>query len=191
MRLPLSLREVRTPEVPGDADVLGIARTPPETIPLGEVAELRYVMGPNQISRENGKRRILVTANVRDRDLGGFVAELQRAVRAEVELPDGYWINYGGTFEQLITAERRFRLVVPATLLIIFVLLFTAFNSIQRCVLDICLRAARTNRRRCRSRASRHPAVHLGNGRFHRTVGRGDLKWYRDGVIHPPPARRR
>lgn len=145
MRLPLSLREVRTPEVPGDADVLGIARTPPETIPLGEVAELRYVMGPNQISRENGKRRILVTANVRDRDLGGFVAELQRAVRAEVELPDGYWINYGGTFEQLITAERRFRLVVPATLLIIFVLLFTAFNSIKdACLIFACVPLALT-----------------------------------------------
>lgn len=145
MRLPLSLREVRTPEVPGDADVLGIARTPPKTIPLGEVAELTYAMGPNQISRENGKRRVLVTANVRDRDLGSFVADLQRAIRAEVDLPDGYWIGYGGTFEQLIAAAKRFSVVVPVTLLLIFILLFTAFNSIKdACLIFACIPLALT-----------------------------------------------
>jgi heavy metal efflux system protein len=66
---------------------------------------------------------------VRDRDLGGFVAEVQAAVRGQVELPAGYWIDYGGTFEQLISAAKRLSMVVPLTLLIIFGLLFMAFNS--------------------------------------------------------------
>ena len=128
-RLPIALRDVQTPEVPGDADVLGVARTPPQTVPLGEVADISFEIGPNQISRENGKRRVFITANVRGRDLGGFVAEVQSAVASKVDLPAGYWLDYGGTFEQLSSASRRLAIVVPVTLLIIFGLLFTAFNS--------------------------------------------------------------
>ncbi|HBK47434.1 MAG TPA: hypothetical protein DDZ67_13570, partial [Xanthomonadaceae bacterium] len=77
----------------------------PGTVPLRELARIESSEGPNQINRDNGKRRIVVTANVRDRDLGSFVAELQDAVGSQVQLPAGYWIDYGGSFEQLISAS--------------------------------------------------------------------------------------
>ena len=101
----------------------------PRTVPLREVAKIETLQGPNQINRENGKRRVVVTANVRGRDLGGFVGELQQRVGADVEVPSGYWIEYGGTFEQLISASQRLSVVVPVTLVIIFALLFMAFGS--------------------------------------------------------------
>ena len=128
-RLPVRLNDVANREVAGDADMLGVTRSPPEAIPLGEVADIAFTLGPNQISRENGKRRVFVTANVRGRDLGGFVADVQQAIDATVDVPAGYWLDYGGTFEQLVSASKRLAVVVPLTLLIIFVLLFTAFNS--------------------------------------------------------------
>lgn len=101
----------------------------PRTVPLREVAKIETTLGPNQINRENGKRRVVVTANVRGRDLGGFVAELREKIGAGVEVPAGYWVEYGGTFEQLISASRRLGLVVPTTLVVIFALLFWAFGS--------------------------------------------------------------
>jgi len=107
----------------------------PQTVPLREVASIETTLGPNQINRENGKRRVVVTANVRDRDLGGFIAELQRRIGDEVPLPAGYWIDYGGTFEQLISASRRLSVVVPVTLAIIFALLFWAFGSARDAVI--------------------------------------------------------
>ena len=104
-------------------------------IPLSEVAEIRFITGPNQISRENGKRRIFVTANVPERDLGSFVQDAKRAIAANVQLPDGYWLAYGGTFEQLISATKRLSLIVPLTLLLILGLLFIAFNSVKDALL--------------------------------------------------------
>ncbi|MDR7134137.1 cobalt-zinc-cadmium resistance protein CzcA [Lysobacter niastensis] len=101
----------------------------PRTVPLREVAKIESKLGPNQINRENGKRRVVVSANVRDRDLGSFVTDLQRRVGSQVTVPTGYWIEYGGTFEQLISASRRLAIVVPVTLVIIFGLLFMAFGS--------------------------------------------------------------
>ncbi|MGQ0799205.1 MAG: efflux RND transporter permease subunit [Pseudomarimonas sp.] len=101
----------------------------PGVVPLRELADIAITEGPNQINRENGKRRVVVTANVRGRDLGGFVAELRQRVAAEVEVPAGYWVDYGGTFEQLIAASQRLSIVVPVTLLLIFGLLFMAFGS--------------------------------------------------------------
>src|SRR3546814_18716426 len=74
---------------------------------LGEVATLKIAPGPNQISRENGKRRLVVSANVRGRDLGSFVEAAQQAIEAQVNLPPGYWLSYGGTFEQLESASQR------------------------------------------------------------------------------------
>ncbi len=137
-RLPIRLKEPSweqsnamkvSREVSGDADMLGIAREPAEAIPLVEVADIAFTQGPNQISRENGKRRVFVTANVRDRDLGGFVKEVQQVIQNKIKIPAGYWLDYGGTFEQLISASKRLSIVVPLTLLIIFGLLFMAFNS--------------------------------------------------------------
>jgi cobalt-zinc-cadmium resistance protein CzcA len=98
-------------------------------VPLAEVADISLAAGPNQVSRENGKRRAVITANVRGRDLGSFIDELQAKVGAEVDLPDGYYIAYGGTFEQLQSAATRLQIVVPLVLLLIFGLLFTLFGS--------------------------------------------------------------
>ena len=107
----------------------------PRTVPLREVARIEVQRGPNQINRENGKRRVVVTANVRDRDLGSFVGELRSAIETKVKMPTGYWIEYGGTFEQLISASRRLAIVVPVTLVIIFGLLFMAFGSAKDAVI--------------------------------------------------------
>ena len=101
----------------------------PRTVPLREVADVQVQRGPNQINRENGKRRVVITANVRERDLGGFVSDLRTRIGRDVKMPEGYWVDYGGTFEQLISASRRLMIVVPVTLVIIFGLLFMAFGS--------------------------------------------------------------
>lgn len=98
-------------------------------VPLSEVVNFDIAIGPNQINRENGKRRVVITANVRGRDLGSFVSEVQETVRDQVELPAGYWVAYGGTFEQLISASNRLQIVVPVALALIFFLLFTLFGS--------------------------------------------------------------
>jgi cobalt-zinc-cadmium resistance protein CzcA len=100
-------------------------------VPLSEVAELELAPAPNQISRENGKRRVVVTANVRNRDLGGFVEEAQSRIADNVDLPAGYWLDYGGTFEQLQSASQRLAIVVPVTLAIILALLVMAFGSLK------------------------------------------------------------
>ena len=99
-------------------------------VPLSAVAEIEVAPGPNQISRENGKRRVVVTANVRDRDLGSFVAEVQRQVAEKVKVPAGYWIGWGGQFEQLVAATERLAIVVPVALLLIFVLLCMSLGSV-------------------------------------------------------------
>jgi cobalt-zinc-cadmium resistance protein CzcA len=104
-------------------------------IPLREVATVALTQGPNQISRENGKRRVVVTANVRGRDLGSFVAEAQRRVKAAEVVSVGYWVEYGGTFEQLISASNRLKLVVPVTLLLVFGLLYASFRSLKDALL--------------------------------------------------------
>lgn len=99
-------------------------------IPLGEVANFDLAPGPNQISREDGKRRIVVSANVRGRDLGGFVQEAAQALQ-RVTIPSGYWTAWGGTFEQLQSATARLQWVVPAALVLVFGLLFTMFGNVK------------------------------------------------------------
>ncbi|MEY8689264.1 MAG: CusA/CzcA family heavy metal efflux RND transporter [Leptothrix sp. (in: b-proteobacteria)] len=99
-------------------------------IPLGEVATLEVAPGPNQVSRENGKRRVVVSANVTGRDLGSFVADAQQAM-ATVTVPSGYWTSWGGTFEQLQSATQRLQVVIPLALLMVFVLLFTMFGNVK------------------------------------------------------------
>lgn len=98
-------------------------------VPLSSVATVDATPGPNQISRENGKRRIVVTANVRARDLRSFVAEAQAAVAEKVKLPPGYWIGWGGQFEQLVSASKRLTIVVPVALALVFLLLFMSMGS--------------------------------------------------------------
>jgi len=103
----------------------------PRMIPLGDVATITMAPGPNQISRENSKRRIVVSANVRERDLGGFVTEAQARIDQKIKLPAGYWIAWGGQFEQLISATKTLSIVVPVSLTLIFFLLFTSLGSMK------------------------------------------------------------
>lgn len=98
-------------------------------IPLSEVADLSLSPGPNQVSRENGKRRVVVSANVRGRDIGTFVAEAEQAIQQQVKLPTGYWMTWGGQFENLQSATNRLKVVVPVSLLLVFTLLFVMFGN--------------------------------------------------------------
>jgi cobalt-zinc-cadmium resistance protein CzcA len=99
-------------------------------IQLAEVATFELAPGPNQVSRENGKRRIVVSANVRGRDVGSFVADAEAAL-AQVKIPAGYWTSWGGTFENLQSATQRLQIVVPVSLLLVFVLLFAMFGNVK------------------------------------------------------------
>jgi len=101
------------------------------SVPLQELASLENVEGINQVNRENSKRRVVVTANVRGRDLGGFVADIQNAVDDSVDLPAGYWVEYGGTYQKLQSASQRLSVIVPITLLIIVGLLILALGSVK------------------------------------------------------------
>jgi len=98
---------------------------------LGDVANFEISPGPNQVSRENGKRRVVVTANVRGRDIGSFVTEAQAQLDAKVKIPSGYWTTWGGTFEQLQSAAARLQIVVPVALGLVFVLLFAMFGNVK------------------------------------------------------------
>ncbi len=129
--LPIALDPAASATADASSGTVGSHAPPPGTVPLREVAKLEMTVGPNQVNRENGKRRVVVTANVRGRDLGGFVQELRNAIDAQVEVPAGYWIDYGGTFEQLISASQRLAVVVPVTLMLILALLFWAFGSMK------------------------------------------------------------
>ncbi|AMO95861.1 cobalt-zinc-cadmium resistance protein CzcA [Collimonas fungivorans] len=120
-RLPISL--------PRNAGAGAEGRT--NYIPLSEVASLELAPGPNQISRENGKRRIVVSANVRGRDIGSFVAEAEAKLQQQVKIPSGYWTSWGGQFEQLQSASQRLQIVIPVALLLVFTLLFAMFGNIK------------------------------------------------------------
>ena len=102
-----------------------------ERVPLSRVADIAVVEGPSTITRDWGQRRIVVTANVRGRDLGSFVAEVQRKVKAEVTMPPGrYHVTYGGQFEQLQRARTRLMIVVPVALVLIFLLLYATYGTV-------------------------------------------------------------
>lgn len=100
-------------------------------ITLGEIATFDVAPGPNQLSREEGKRRVVITANVRERDIGSFVAAAQARIAQDVRIAPGYWTAWGGQFEHLTAAAERLRLIVPASLLLVFVLLYLVFNNLR------------------------------------------------------------
>jgi cobalt-zinc-cadmium resistance protein CzcA len=133
-----TLRRLPVPLPPKEADPAeaagGFAQAP-GFVPLEAVANLQAIDGPNQISRENGKRRIVVQANVRGRDLGSFVTEAQAAVETKVKLPAGYWMTWGGQFENLTAAKKRLVVVVPACFFLIFLLLFSSFGSVRQALM--------------------------------------------------------
>ena len=126
VRLPDSLRN--------DVDrllELPITLNDGHVIPLSQLATTERINGANQVNRENGKRRVVVTANVRGRDLRSFVGDVQQAINNNVELPAGYWIEYGGTYQKLQSASQRLSIVVPVTLVLIVGLLFLAMGSFK------------------------------------------------------------
>ncbi len=125
-RIPLAL-----PKKEQAVDKLNLAAAQPQFVPLGEVADFHITQVPNEIGRENGKRVVLVTSNVRGRDLSSFVADAEKAVRDKVPIPAGYWLGWGGQFEQLQSATRRLEIVVPVALALIFILLFMAFGNVK------------------------------------------------------------
>lgn len=127
-RLPLLLPE-HVGEAPAPRAAHRASLPAASFVPLGALAKLTIGTGPNQISRENGKRRVVVTANVRGRDIGSFVAEAEARIRAEVDVPTGYWTTWGGQFEQLESATRRLQVVVPLALALIFGILVAVFGS--------------------------------------------------------------
>ena len=126
MRLPEILRN----DV-NELNNLPIILSNGEYVPLNEVAKIELSPQPNQISREQGKRRIIVSSNIRGVDLGSFVQNAKQTIEENVTIPAGYWLEYAGTFEQLQSASQRLSIVVPLTLLLILGLLIMAFNSIK------------------------------------------------------------
>jgi len=118
-------------ENPDTFGSLPILTSEGEVVPLGELVNIQVENGYNQIYRENGKRRVVISANVRGRDLGSFVEDVQRAVDASVDIPVGYWVEYGGTYEQLQSASQRLSIVVPITLALILGLLIMALGSFR------------------------------------------------------------
>ncbi len=129
-RLPILLPQSRVAEAPV-GEFIATQAPRPAYIPLSTVAEMQISPGPNQITRENGKRRVVTTFNVRGRDLGSLVAEAQAKIRNQVQVPPGYWITWGGQFELMIEAARRLTIVVPIALLLIFILLYSTFGSLK------------------------------------------------------------
>jgi cobalt-zinc-cadmium resistance protein CzcA len=130
VRLPASFRQSR--EALGS---LQINAPGGELVALDQVARISQLQAPEIIQREDGQRRIVVQSNVRGRDLGSFVAEAQRQVGEQVSLPAGYYIEWGGQFENQQRAMTRLALVIPASILIIFALLFSTFNSVKQALL--------------------------------------------------------
>ena len=116
-QIPVSLNNSQNPEL--------------AYVPLGEVADIELVSAPNQVNRQNGKRNVVVTANVDGRDLAGFIAQTRELMQNQLGLAPGYWLEYGGTFEQLQSASQRLSLVVPLALLLILGLLYSAFSSMR------------------------------------------------------------
>jgi heavy metal efflux system protein len=144
VRLPDELRSnfpvienlpILLPEEGDEDENPALPHSRPRYVPLKEVATLQITDGPNQISRENGKRRMVVQSNVRGRDIGSFVADAQAATDAKVKLPAGYWLEWGGQFKNLKEASDRLMVVVPACFFVIFLLLFAALNSVSQALL--------------------------------------------------------
>lgn len=126
------------PEVRSDAEAIGnllVSAPNGERVPLRQLAQIASREGPAEVSRENAQRRITVEVNIRDRDIGSFVEEARELVEARVQLPAGYTMNWGGMYEHLESGRRRLMIVVPITFAIIFLLLFTTFNSLRQAAL--------------------------------------------------------
>ena len=154
------------------------------TIPLRQLATFNFSEGPNQISRENGKRRVVVTAEVRGRDIGSLVEEAQGKVAEQVSLPAGYWLAWGGQFENFEAARQRLMIVVPVCFALIFLLLLSALGSARDALLVFSAVPARADGRHCRLVAPRHDILHVRRSRVHRALRRRRAQWTGDADLH-------
>jgi len=135
-RIPVVVRLASPYRATPEAVSQTLIRTPAGgTVTLSQVARVQTVEGPEVVNHENGQRYVLVQSGVRGSDLGGFAAEVQRAIRAEVQLPPGYYVEYGGQFQNQQRAMRRLRLIVPAVLLLIAGLLYANFRTVRHTLL--------------------------------------------------------
>ena len=133
-RIPIPLPADKSGQA--EQALFGVADNPtPSFIPLSAIARFEQAPGPNQVTRENGKRRIVASCNIRGRDIGSFVEEARAKIQAQVKLPAGYWLEYGGQFEQLTSAKQRLQIVVPVALALIFILLFISFGQAKDALL--------------------------------------------------------
>lgn len=129
--IPLALPHPSLPEDAQRTHSTFLQEKKLKSIPLKELAQIQLTEGLNQVSRDNGKRRIVIQANVRDRDLGSFVEEVQKNISDKLQVPPGQWIEWGGQFENLLSAKRRLLVVVPLCFVAIFLILFAAFKSVS------------------------------------------------------------
>ena len=183
VRLPESYRR--------DRDALGsilLAAPAGEQVSLGRVAEIRRSSGPEVVHREDSQRRIVVQCNVRGRDVGSFVAEAQRRIQAAVDLPTGYYITWGGQFENQQRAMQRLMFVLPAVLLVIFMLLFLTFPISQAIVAGAAHRSVRQCWRDRGAVAVRNEPECFGLDRVYRGVRRGRAGRPGDGLDQQLPA---
>jgi cobalt-zinc-cadmium resistance protein CzcA len=155
-------------------------------VPLKQIATFRLSEGPNQISRENGKRRVVVQANVRGRDIGSFVAEAQQAIDKNVQVPAGYWLDWGGQFENLMAARDRLMIVVPACFFVIFMMLFTALGSAKQALLVFSGVPLAISGGIFTLFLAGNAFLYSGGCRLYRSVRYCCAEWARDGDIHQP-----
>jgi cobalt-zinc-cadmium resistance protein CzcA len=152
-------------------------------VPLSRVATVEMDEGYTFVRREQLSRYAVLQLDVKGRDVDGFVKEADAKIRSQVKLPEGYWIEWGGAFENQQRAMARLAVIVPLTIGLIFILLYTAFNSLAHAALIIANVPFRGNRRRLRS--GNHRAIRVGalGHRLHRRIRRGDAQWHRAGVL--------
>ena len=152
-------------------------------IPLAQLADIQEEEGPSQISREGGQRRISVEVNVRGRDLAGFVSDAQKVVAAKVRIPDGYELEWGGQFEQLKSASRRLAIVVPAALLLIFLLLYFNFQAMLPAAPDLPQHPLGRYWRHRRSPVAGIALQHLGWCGIHCAFRHCGFEWHRSAHL--------
>ena len=141
-------------------------------MPLGEVAKVELAKGPSTIRTENAQLAAYIYVDLRDRDLGGYVADAQKAVAAQVKFPPGYYVTWSGQFEYMERAKARLKIVVPVTVLIIFLLLYLNFRRVTETLDRDAVGAVRARRRPVADVVARLQPFGRGRGRLHRACRR-------------------
>jgi cobalt-zinc-cadmium resistance protein CzcA len=159
-------------------------------IPLEQVADIAFEPGPIQVSREDGKRRIVIGFNVRGRDVKSVVNEIQAKLDAKLKMPPGYYTTYGGQFQNLVEANKRLSVAVPVALALIFVLLFFTFGSIKQSLLIFTAIPLSAIGGVFALVAARDAVFDFGGRGFYRTFWRSCFKWHRAHRVFQPTQKR-